>query len=205
MGVAYCHLDAGGDVDSLLGGLRRIGPEIDTVAPAVFADVQKASDGGFPEGQQHYWKSGSLTDLTEDAIATMFDYVERMPSPSSGIGFQQLHGAAARVEPTATAYPHRWTRYDFLILSQWGDPGVTTDNVRWTSDFFDAMGPFFDRGLYVNNLGDEGDGRVRQAYGPNYERLVAIKSVYDPTNLFRHDHNIPPRDVRADGALHRPR
>ena len=55
------------------------------------------------------------------------------------------------------------------------------------------MGPFFNAGVYVNNLGDEGDVRVRQAYGPNYDRLVEVKSKYDPANFFRHNQNIAPQ------------
>ncbi|MGH3505373.1 MAG: BBE domain-containing protein [Nocardioidaceae bacterium] len=117
-----------------------------------------------------------------------------MPSPASGVGLQQLHGAAARVNPDATAYPHRAARYDCLILSQWPDPADTDRNIAWTRETFDALHPCFDaNGVYVNNLGDEGARRVRQAYGRNYDRLVAAKTTHDPTNFFRDNHNIPPR------------
>jgi hypothetical protein len=116
-----------------------------------------------------------------------------MPSPASGVGLQRLHGAAARIAPTATAYPHRHPHYDLLILSQWDGASGDAANIDWTRRCFAAVEPFLDPAVYVNNLGDEGDLRVRHAYGPNYERLAAVKSVYDPTNLFRHNHNIPPR------------
>jgi hypothetical protein len=77
-----------------------------------------------------------------------------MPSPNSGVGLQQLHGAASGVDATATAYPHRDQRYDFLILSQWPDPLDSPGNIAWTREFFEAMRPFLSSGVYVNNLGD---------------------------------------------------
>ena len=92
--------------------------------------------------------------------------------------------------PTATAYPHRRARYDWLLLSQWADPADSPRNIAWTREFFEAMRPSFTGGVYVNNLGAEGPARVRQAYGPNHERLVAVKTRYDPANVFRHNQNI---------------
>jgi hypothetical protein len=122
----------------------------------------------------------------------MAEYVSEIPSPATGVGLQQMHGAASRVDPTATAFPHRDEHYDFLILSQWADPAESERNVQWTRSLFEAMEPFFEGGVYVNNLGDEGEDRVREAYGANYERLQALKGKYDPTNLFRLNQNIKP-------------
>jgi Berberine and berberine like len=154
-----------------------------------YADLQRRSDAGFPPDQQHYWKSGFLKNLTDDAIEVMIEFVEQMPSPTSGVGLQHLHGAAARVPREATAFPHRDNHHDFLILSQWPDPVDSARNIDWTRRFFTAMTPFLEGAVYVNNLGD-GEDRVRDAYGANYERLVALKTAYDPTNLFRLNQNI---------------
>jgi FAD/FMN-containing dehydrogenase len=115
-----------------------------------------------------------------------------MPSSISGVGLQQMHGAASRVDPTATAFPYRDEHYDFLILSQWADRSDSEENIRWTRAFFEAMQPFFESGVYVNNLGEEGEDRIKEAYGAHYERLVALKDKYDPTNLFRLNQNIRP-------------
>jgi FAD/FMN-containing dehydrogenase len=103
-----------------------------------------------------------------------------------------MHGAASRVDPAATAFPHRDEHYDFLILSQWADPTDSEENIRWTRRLFEAMEPFFEKGVYVNNLGEEGEDRIKEAYGAHYERLVALKDKYDPTNLFRLNQNIRP-------------
>ena len=87
--------------------------------------------------------------------------------------------------------------YDFLILSQWDDPADAEANIRWTRACFDAMEPFVERGVYVNDLvSDEGEDRVRAAYGVNYDRLAAVKAMYDPTNLFRVNHNVRPSGRR---------
>jgi FAD/FMN-containing dehydrogenase len=117
-----------------------------------------------------------------------------MPSPYTGIGLQQITGAASRVAPDATAFAHRGRLYDCLILSQWDDPADSPDNVRWTRELFDAIAPHA-RGVYVNNLGEEGSDRVRDAYGGNYDRLAVVKSVYDPDNVFRLNQNIRPAAV----------
>ena len=102
----------------------------------------------------------------------------------------------AALAPAATAFAHRGRRYDFLILTQWDDPSDSPGNMRWTRELFDAMSPHF-RGVYVNNLGDEGSDRVRDAYGINYNRLAGIKAAYDPDNVFRLNQNIRPAGWRG--------
>jgi hypothetical protein len=74
------------------------------------------------------------------------------------------------------------------------DPTDTPANIAWTRALFDAMTPYLDRGVYVNNLGDEGGERIRAAYGSNYQRLTTIKATHDPTNLFRLNSNITPAE-----------
>jgi FAD/FMN-containing dehydrogenase len=192
VGVGFCHLGQREDLDQLLRELRTLGPLHDEVADTRFVDLQRSSDGGFPEGRRHYWKSLSLGRINDAAAGTLIDQVVRMPSPTSAIGLQQMHGAAARVAPDATAYPHRSDRYDLLVLSQWDDPAADDANIAWTNACFDAIEPASDHGVYVNNLGVEGEERVRRAYGVNYERLGLVKARYDPTNLFRQNHNILP-------------
>jgi FAD/FMN-containing dehydrogenase len=122
--------------------------------------------------------------------------VANTPSTFTGVGLQQVCGAASRVEPTATAFPHRGRHNDFLILSQWQDPSHKARNIAWTQRFFEAMEPSLERGVYANNLGEEGGDQVKAAYGPNYHRLAAVKADYDPTNLFRLNQNITPAGAR---------
>jgi hypothetical protein len=91
-----------------------------------------------------------------------------------------MTGVASRVDPTLTAFAHRARQYDCLILSQWDDPAESEENIAWTRSLFEAMSPFLETGVYMNNLGDEGRGRVKDAYGANYDRLATVKAAYDP-------------------------
>jgi FAD/FMN-containing dehydrogenase len=196
VGVCYC-----GDLregERVVRPLLEFGPPLGgEIQPMAYCALQSGNDAGFPFGRQHYWKSAWLTDLSDGAIEVMLQFLAAKPSAATGVGLQQVHGAAARVDPAATAFPHRGgNMYDFLILSQWEDPADSEANIGWTRAFFEAMEPFLERGVYVNDLGEEGEDRVRAAYGANYDRLAALKQRYDPTNLFRVNQNVTPGDRR---------
>jgi FAD/FMN-containing dehydrogenase len=123
-----------------------------------------------------------------------------MPSSASGVGLQHMHGLASRIAPSATAFAHRAEQYDFLILSQWSDATDSDRNLEWTRALFQEMQPYLEESVYVNNLGDEGLGRVKAAYGQNYPRLVALKRTFDPDNLFRANQNIDPSGAWPEGS-----
>jgi FAD binding domain/Berberine and berberine like len=191
--IAVCYCGPIDEGERVLRPLRTFqSPVDDGIQPMPYTVLQSARDEGFPSGRLHYWKSGWLRDLTDGAIKTLMQFLPRMPSSASGVGLQQMHGAASRVAPSATAFPHRAEQYDFLILSQWSDATESDRNVQWTQALFEAMRPHLEESVYVNNLGDEGPGRVQAAYGENYPRLAAMKRTYDPDNLFRANQNIDP-------------
>jgi hypothetical protein len=180
----------------VLRPLRTFGPPVaDDIQPMAYCALQSGADAGFPLGRQHYWKGARLTHLGDGAIEMLLDLMAKDPPPPYGIGLQQVHGMASRVDPAATAFPHRGQWYDFLILAQWEDPAASARNLKRTRAFFTAMQPFLEGGVYVNDLGTAEDDRVRAAYGDNYERLVALKNVYDPANLFHMNQNIKPRTL----------
>jgi FAD binding domain/Berberine and berberine like len=191
--IAVCYCGPIDEGERVLRPLRTFQlPVDDGIQPMPYTVLQSARDEGFPSGRLHYWKSGWLRDVTDGAIKTLMQFLPQMPSSASGVGLQQLHGAASRVAPTATAFPHRAEQYDFLILSQWSDATDSDRNVQWTQALFEAMQPHLEESVYVNNLGDEGQGRVQAAFGENYPRLAAMKRTYDPDNLFRANQNIDP-------------
>jgi hypothetical protein len=155
---------------------------VQELAANLRGELIRREDAGFPFGRQHYWKSSFLKHLSDEAIDMIVRFVGEMPSPMSGVGLQQLHGAASRVAPAATAFPHRNEHFDFLILSQWADPADSEKNVEWTRAFFEAMQPFFEGGVYVNNLGEE-EGR---AQGWRLKLLVSrVPGVTQPGNVWR--------------------
>ena len=192
MSVAACwcgDVDEGRDVLRRLTGIPGAVGEFGTMA---YPDWQCVPDAGYPADRRHYWKAGFLRALPDEAVDVLARLVPEMPSEYSGIGLQQMHGAAARVDPTATAFAHRADQYDFLLLSQWPSADDDARNVAWSRRVFDAMSPFLADAVYVNNLGEEGTDRVRAAYGPNYDRLVALKRAWDPDNVFRANQNVVP-------------
>jgi FAD binding domain/Berberine and berberine like len=199
--IAVCYCGPIDEGEQVLRPLRRFQSPIDDgIQPMPYPALQSARDEGFPSGRLHYWKSGWLREVTDGAIETLLQFLPQMPSTLSGVGLQQLHGVASRVAPSATAFPHRAEQYDFLIGSQWSDATDSDRNVQWTRALFEAMQPHLEQSVYVNNLGDEGPGRVQAAYGENYPRLAAMKGAYDPDNLFRGNQNIDPSTDTASGA-----
>jgi len=140
----------------------------------------------WPPGYHQYWKSRFLPALSDAAIETLVGRFADVPSPLSVIVIDHLGGAVARVEPDATAFPHRGWEYDFLISSAWADPADSERNIRWTRELYAAMGPELAQAIYSNYmyLGDESEQRVREVYGQNAARLAELKAAYDPANLF---------------------
>jgi FAD/FMN-containing dehydrogenase len=115
-----------------------------------------------------------------------------MTSPLSSFYFQHLGGAISRPGIDTAAFGHRDAVFDFAILTVWQDAAEDAEHLTWARDFAAAMQPYA-TGVYVNNLGVEGADRVRAAYAPaTYERLVALKDLYDPDNIFRLNQNVTP-------------
>ena len=103
-----------------------------------------------------------------------------------------LSGAMGRVGETDTAYCGRDAVFNCSIDNIWEDPAENEAQIAWSRAFYDALTPHLAGGVYLNWASEESADRVRQAYGPNYERLVALKDQYDPTNFFRMNQNIKP-------------
>lgn len=194
--IAVCYNGSVDRGEEALRPLREFGPPLeDRIQPMPYLVLQTMLDDLFPRGRQYYWKANLIGQIGDDAIDTMIDFFGDVPSPFTGVGFQQLGNAANRVDPDATAFSHRDALYDFLMLSGWEDPSEADRNIEWTRALYDAMRPSLHAGIYVNALGEAEDSEdnVRTAYRPEtYERLVALKNEYDPTNLFRLNPNIEP-------------
>jgi FAD/FMN-containing dehydrogenase len=176
---------------------RELGHQVaDTIAPIPYRGIQTLFDPAYPSGLHNYWVSNFLRELSDEAIETIIGYCETVPSALSAVAIEHLGGAVARVGKTETAFHHRDSPYNLIITSLWRDAGDSEKNIRWTRELHEAMRPFGPDAVYVNYLGDEGEGRVKAAYGPNYERLVELKNKYDPANVFRLNQNIRPTVAR---------
>ncbi len=195
--IAVCYNGPVEEGERELKPLREFGtPLADVIGPMSYAQVQGMFDEGFPPGLQNYWKSNFLRGLDDKAIEIIVDHVRNAPSPSSAVAIEQLGGAVSRVGMDDTAFNHRGARYSLLIVGMWPDSSAKDENVNWVRGLRDALEPYSSGGVYVNYLGqeaDEGPERIKAAYGSEkYERLVALKNKYDPTNLFRLNQNIRP-------------
>ena len=159
-------LEAG---EELLRPVREFGsPLEEMIAPMDYCDVQQAYDGDFPFGLLNYWKSSNLNELSDAAIDTMTDFMETAPSLRPMVIIDQFGGAVARVPADATAFGHRDAAYDLIIAAIWSEPDEQDAHIAWARQFWEAMQPYSTGEVYVNYLSDEGQDRVRAAYGHHY-------------------------------------
>jgi FAD/FMN-containing dehydrogenase len=190
---AVCYNGDPKQGERVLAPIRAFGPPVaDAVGPVPFVQHQSMFDAAYPPGQLHYWKAGFMNSLPEEAMEVAMEHFAHRPSPLTTLFFEHMHGAASRVPADATAFAHRFDHYNFSAFGVWKDAKDNDVNRKWVQDLWQAARPHLSGRAYVNYLGQEGAGRVREAYGPNYERLAALKKNYDPTNFFRLNQNIPP-------------
>jgi FAD/FMN-containing dehydrogenase len=181
---------AEGDLAELKGFGR---PIVDLLQPRPYTQFQAMLDASWTPGFQNYWKAEYLAGLPDPAFDVLADGLAQITSPLSDFKIGALGGAVARVGEDDTAYSCRSAPFVLNINARWSDPQDADPHVAWTQDLWQAMRPWSAGGVYVNFLGDEGQDRVRAAYGDRkYQRLVALKNRYDPTNFFRLNQNIQP-------------
>jgi FAD/FMN-containing dehydrogenase len=143
-------------------------------------------------GARNYWKSHDFMNLSEAMIGALLAGVRKLPSPECEVFIAHLGGAMARVPVEATAYPQRQSHFAMNVHTRWREQADDAACIAWARELFDATAPCAAGSVYVNFMPDDEVGRVSAAYGPNIQRLAQIKHRYDPTNLFRMNHNIAP-------------
>jgi hypothetical protein len=198
-GIAACYCGRVGEGERLLKPLRALAtPVADMLGPMSYIQIQSMFEPFFPPGRQVYTKSNFFRSLSDEAIEVLVRFVAKSPSPYTFAPFlEHWNGAATRIPVTQTAFPHRQFPWNMLLWSMWESPSDTEKNIRWTRECYDALLPFFAAAAYGNYVADEGEAVAREAYGPNYDRLVSLKNKYDPTNFFLMNHNIKPAVARS--------
>ena len=168
-------------------------PLLDMSGPMPFAAIQSAFDPFFPKGLLQYWKSTYVNDLSDGLIDALCELTATRPSPRTAVDIWPQAGAVRRVGADETAFGER---VPFLVSfeSNWTNPAESAANIAWARDAWASMQRFAAHGIYLNfpGFGEEKEELVRAAYGANYPRLKALKTQYDPANLFRMNLNIPP-------------
>jgi FAD/FMN-containing dehydrogenase len=191
--VAACYSGPVEDGERVLAPLKRFGtPVLDLCMPKPFLAHQAMFDPSFRRGWWYYVRSCDVGELTDDVIDIVAEHGRRITSPISSIALWQMGGAVARVGEHETAFNGRDAGFTFNINGNSETADGFDAERQWARDYWSALAPYH-TSVYVNFLMEEGEERVRQAYGAEkYDRLKALKRTYDPTNFFRLNQNITP-------------
>jgi FAD/FMN-containing dehydrogenase len=194
--VGACYAGPVGDAEEVLRPLRAFGrPLLDLIAPTPYINHQSAIDSTVLHGWNYYWKSTYLPELGDDLIDVMAEHAFACSSPRSYVAMFHLGGAVSLVPEAATAFGNRQAAHAITLDGVWRAGEDYDDReIAWTRRFFAALASYR-QGVYVNFLGaDEDPDRIHDAYGAAiYNRLVDVKTGYDPGNVFHHNQNIRPR------------
>jgi hypothetical protein len=191
--VVCCYAGPVEDGERIVRPLRAFGsPALDLCEPKPYVVHQATFDASFPHGWWYYFRACDVAGLTDDVIDVMVEHGRRIVSPITSVAVFQMGGAVARVAESETAFNGRDAGFTFNINGNSVSAEGFAAEREWARAFWSALEPHH-MGVYVNFLMEEGQERIRQAYGAEkYERLKALKRTYDPTNFFRLNQNIPP-------------
>jgi FAD/FMN-containing dehydrogenase len=198
--VVYLAMYAGDaeEGEAALQSLRDYGsPIADLSGRTYYLEVQRFFDADYPAHEmRYYWKSRYLNELSAEAMDALIRLNEASPSHHSTLDVWQLGGALSRVPPQNTAFGDRSAPYLIGIEANWERPEDDAACIDWGREAFRALEPFSSDREYFNfpGLYEESDKSVRNTFGANLGRLQSVKRKYDPDNLFRLNHNIPPAE-----------
>jgi hypothetical protein len=181
--------------------LVELEPDSSTVNVMPFLVLQTMFDDAEPPGVYAYAKAGFINELPDAALEVLIEHGTRIPSRRSQLEVMPMGGAVARVAHDTTAFAHRAARWVFDVVSVWDDAAASEANIRWAREAYDALAPFATGGAFVNYMGGEEPGGSAAAYGATLTKLRALKRVYDPDNVFRHNQNIEPVDADTPQLL----
>jgi len=191
--VACCYAGPLEDAERVVRPMKGFGsPLLDLCAPKPFVALQSMFDPSFPQGWWYYFKSCDVAELSDAVIDIVADNAMRMSSPLTAFPIFQLGGVISRVGEDETAFNGRNAGHTININATTATGEGFDLEREWSRNFWSALEPYH-TSVYVNFLMDEGEDRIRQAYGAGkYERLKALKRKYDPGNFFRMNQNISP-------------
>jgi FAD/FMN-containing dehydrogenase len=192
--IGACYAGPVEEGERAVAGLRRFGePLVDLIRPTPYASHQALFDPTAPHGLSYYWKSEYMPPLSDALIDTLAEHAWRVATPESYTILFHLGGAVGRGDPEGSAFEDRRAAHAVVIDAVWSEPARASACIAWTRASWEAVRPYCAGRIYVNFLGEEGQDRVRAAYGEaKYERLRALKRNYDPTNFFQVNQNIAP-------------
>jgi FAD/FMN-containing dehydrogenase len=192
-GIIWCYTGPMDKAEEAFKPIRKFGPPaLDLVGPMPHPVLQSMFNPIYPPGLQWYWKADFVKELSDEAIALNVKYCSELPTMHSTMHLYPIDGAAHQVGKTDTPWSYRDATWAQVIVGVDPDPANNERIIEWARAYWDALHPYSAGGAYVNFMMEEGEDRIKATYGDNYDRLVAIKNNYDPTNLFRVNQNIKP-------------
>jgi FAD/FMN-containing dehydrogenase len=193
--LVSCYNGSDEEAKELLNELRAVGsPVAEHVGRMPYPALNSAFDGLLPAGLQHYWKAAFQPALTDGAIAAHLEHGPQVPAMESTMHLYPIDGAVHDVAADATAFAYRDANFAPVIAGMWPDPADNEANIKWVREYHSALEPHTSDGGYINFMAEDDQSRIRANYGPNYERLAAVKKAYDPANLFHLNQNIAPAE-----------
>ena len=192
-GIVWCYTGDPEKFDELFQVVRDKKPIFEHVGPMPYPSVQTLFDGLMPAGMQWYWRADFFSELGPEARAAHKKYGSTIPTPLSQMHLYPISGAASRPGLTDTPWAYRDAKYAGVFVGVDPDPANKEKLTNWAKAYQEALHPYSSGGAYTNFMMDEGQERVQASYRQNYDRLVDIKTKYDPDNLFRVNQNIKPR------------
>jgi FAD/FMN-containing dehydrogenase len=194
-----CHSGPLEEATQAVAPIKAFGKPVgDVLQRRPYANLQTLLDATQPKGRRYYWKSEYLPSLEPAVLEGALAHFARMPSPLSAIVLFPVGGAVQHLASDQNATGNRDAHWVLNITAQWESAGDDEANVAWARSTWGDLRRFSTGGTYVNFLtAEEGDERIRAAYGANFDRLAAVKARWDPDNVFRVNKNIAPRAVPA--------
>jgi FAD/FMN-containing dehydrogenase len=200
-GLVVSHNGPTAEAEKAVNAIRAVLPTplIDWAQLMPFTVLQSLFDPLYPKGLQWYWKGDFVAQLSDAAIDAHLAQLKKIPTPFCGMHLYPIDGAAHRQKRDALAWNFRNATWSMAIVGVDPDPAKAPVLKQWVRDYWEAVHPFNLEGAYVNfMMDDEGEARVKAAFGDNYGRLAALKQKYDPDNLFRVNQNIRPAAYATD-------
>jgi len=192
-GIVWCYAGPSEQAEKVFEAIRqRFPPIIDFVGALPYAALQSMFDPLLPPRLQWYWRADFVDELSDEAIARHIEHGSQLPTLLSQMHLYPIDGAAHRVGRNDTAFSYRDARWAEVIVGIDPDPANAAKIKEWTVGYWEALHPYSAGGAYVNFMMDEGQERVQATYRDNYARLVEVKNLYDPTNVFHVNQNIKP-------------
>ena len=192
--IFWCYTGPMDKAEAIFAPIRTMfgPPAVDFVGPIPHPAMQSMFDGLYPPGHQWYWRGDYVEEIPDVAIDKHIEFAQALPTPLSTMHLYPIDGAAGRVGKTETPWAYRDAKWASVFAGVDPDPANAAKIRDWCVSYHEALHPHSMGGSYINFMMNEGQERIRATYGQNYDRLVEVKTRYDPANLFRVNQNIMP-------------